>query len=102
MENKDLIFKDEFLKSKEFQEWHKSYVSGIKHALEPIKEFIRDWKDTYGKHHKSEPIKDDDPWAIKTKEEIINLKTDLIIKSIELGLYFKELKEKNENRLNDR
>ncbi|HEX3012712.1 MAG TPA: hypothetical protein VHO92_00365 [Methanobacterium sp.] len=33
---------------------------------------------------------------IKTKEEIIALKTDLILKSIEFGLYFKELEDKHE------
>ena len=93
MENIDLIFEDEFMKSKEFKEWHESYVSAIKHALKPAKEFIKDWKDKYGELPKSDPITDDDPWLIKTKEEIIILKTDLIFKSIQLGIYFKELQD---------
>lgn len=91
MADYDLIFKEEFRKSKEFKEWHKSYVSVINHALEPTNEFIKYWKETYGERPKSKRIKDDDPWAIKITEEITTLKTDLIIKSIELGLFFKEL-----------
>lgn len=94
MENKDLIFKDEFLRSKEFKEWHEAYVSVVKHAMEPANDFIRDWRETFGKPKESKPITEDDPWFIKTKEEIITLKMDLIIKSIELGLYFKRLKDK--------
>lgn len=92
----DLIFEEEFMESKTYEKWNDSFVSAIEHALEPTKEFIRKWKDKYGKLPKSEPIKDDYPWAIKNKEEIITLKTDLIIKSIELGLFFKKLAEKED------
>lgn len=94
MKNKDIILKDEFFKSKEFKEWHDSYVSAIIHALEPTKKFIKKWEDTYGKLPKLEPLNEDDPWVIKTKEEIMNLRSDLLFKSIELGLYFKELEDK--------
>ena len=96
MNNNDIILKEELFESNEFKKWHESYVSVINHALMPIKEFIRNWEDKYGKLPKSEPIKENDLWFIKTKDEIINLKTDLIIKSIELGLYFKELEEKKD------
>jgi len=89
----DSIFESEFMESKAFKEWHESYVSAIRHALEPTKEFIRNWEDKYGKLPRSEPINDDDPWAIKTKEEIMTLKKDLLIKSIELGLFFKEFEK---------
>ncbi|WP_424355428.1 hypothetical protein [Methanobacterium sp. MBAC-LM] len=94
MTNIDLIFEDEFKKSKAYKEWHESYISAIKHALEPTKEFISNWEAKYGKLSELGPIKDDDPWAIKTKEEILTLRNDLLIKSIELGLFFREFEEK--------
>ena len=89
----DSIFENEFMESKAFKEWHESYVSAIMHALEPTNKFIQNWESKYGKLLESEPIKDDDPWAIKTKEEILTLKKDLLIKSIELGLFFKEFEK---------
>ena len=89
----DLILNDEFFKSKEFKEWHESYIFVINHALEPTKKFISNWEAKSGKLPELKPIKDDDPWAIKTKEEIMTLRTDLIIKSIELGLFFKEFEK---------
>lgn len=69
MENKDLIFKDEFLKSKEFNEWHESYVSAINHALEPTKEFIWNWEEKYGKLPKLQPIKDNDHGLLRLKKK---------------------------------
>ena len=93
MTNNNLILNDELFKSKEFKEWNESYISVINHALQPTKKFIKNWEAKHGKLPELEHIKDDDPWAIKTKEEIMTLRTDLIIKSIELGLYFRSMKK---------
>lgn len=70
----------------------------MKHAMKPAKDLIKKWEDKFGELPESEPIIEDNPWFIMTKEEIMTLKMDLIIKSIELGLYSKELEEENEKR----
>jgi len=56
------------MKSKAYEEWYDSFVSAIKHALEPTKKFIRKWEEEYGKL-KSEPIKDDARGLLRLKKK---------------------------------
>lgn len=76
MIDNEKIFNDDFLDSEAFLKWHKSFT-----------DIIMLFKEVLHPELKPETINAD-------KERIIGLKVNLIIKSIELGLYFKKLEEK--------
>lgn len=92
MTNRDLIFEDEFKKSKAYKEWHDSFVDLMKIGFEPVNEFLDKYADSEPKRKSSlteEEIND-------YKERINTLKVCHITKSIELGIYFQELAEKED------
>ena len=90
MTNIDLIFEDEFLKSKEYNEWYDSLLDIINLRLEPVNEFL-------DKHVPVNPNKEcpyTESEINELKSRINELKVAHVTKSIELGLFFKELENK--------
>lgn len=78
MTDYDLIFKEEFFKSKAFNEWHDSLSDIMKFIRETIQPELK-------------------PKTDKTeKERALEYKTDIIINSIRLGVYYNKLIEEKE------